>query len=852
MNGRPRAAATRVRLLLRIWLSIVLVAGLPLSPAAQALPGTPSVDARRSTGATSTSLTLQVAQVEPAVATPGKPVTVSLTVSNTGTATTTGPVEVSIRLGSANTLLTRAQVRAFAAQPKSQGRLVARSSTPTPLAAQATTTVNMVIPSGSISSTRPYGVLPMTVQARVGPAADPSGTSGSPATPTRPGESGSSTQTAPAETDPARPGAQSPPDPVLATFLPFQSRKEYQPLDVAVVAPLTLDADPELIGATGAERASAWSRAIGPGSRIERILDATEGEQVTWAVDPTLLGRSAASPDDDAISRATPGATPGGPSAGATSGAAASNTSKPPSSTDATISAAPAASATPATATEATSTAPEPEPTTPTPANPPNPPNPTSSAPPPAQDPAAPVQEGLRRRLESLAVRHPVWALPPADPDLSALVAAHASDQLLTQLLGGTTGLARALQVPGVARVAWPIGTPLDRTATDRVAQAFGAGGPTAQLVPAETLDGQSGVTAGAVRRTPAGQLLLAYDDELSRLLTSTTTSRGAGAVTQQMLAESVTLLNESPGRRRPVLLAAGRDLDPESPALTQVLTGLRSAPWIHMVSTGELLDPQVFPPANTPGPMGSSEFSVSSDPDSRGSGVDGPSAADIRGTRYSPLTTAALMAVEEGYRDVRGLNRVLSATSTSAPVPDPHTFDALLSSRWRADPASWRQLYDNVEQRLKVLTTGVTVVPSTINFFAEHGIMQVTVVNRLDVEVHDIHLVLDPQGRPPRLRVIQEPPTLTIRPGSRTTVRIQVEAVAAGVVPVSAHLATPENTRLGTDATVSVRVQPTNGWIMLALGGLTGVVFLAGLYRALRAGRPRVTSEALKEIDRE
>ena len=38
----------------------------------------------------------------------------------------------------------------------------------------------------------------------------------------------------------------------------------------------------------------------------------------------------------------------------------------------------------------------------------------------------------------------------------------------------------------------------------------------------------------------------------------------------------------------------------------------------------------------------------------------------------------------------------------------------------------------------------------------------------------------------------------------------------------------------------------------MLGLGGLAGVVFIAGLFRALRVGRPRVPTEDLKEIDHE
>ena len=808
-------------------------ADVPAEGVAQATsPSDASSSAPRETVAA--PLQVQVSEVSPAVATPGQPVAVRVAVTNTAATPTTGPVEITLRLGSPGSVLTRTQVRAFADKPSTTGRLVARATSTAPVPAKGTTAVNVTIPGPAISSSRPFGVLPVTLQEQVvaaPPAPTPTTTATRGATPTP-----TPSRTASGRTS-SVPGA-----PVVqthGTFLPFQTRKEYQPLDVAVVAPLTLDPDPELVNATGTERKAAWDRAVGPGSRIERILDTTQDEAVTWAVDPAILG-----PEAESETRADADDEPPGPTAPATgtpstpaptSMPPGMPTSTPTASSAGTPTATPPATPPAPTATPSTPpTAPAP-PATPStaPAAPTTTPTPGATPPAPPVDTAAPVQASLRRRLALLAQTHPVWALPREDPDLSALVAAGASPDTLTRYLGEDDGLAQALEVAGVARVAWPVGTPLSRSAMQEVQSAFGAGGPTAQLVPARSLDTDPDVTGGAVRRTASGRLVLAADDELSRLLTSATDGQSAGDVTQRALAETVALLAESPGRRRAVLLAADRGFDPDPTALSSLLAGLRSAPWIQRVGTGELLDPRTS----------STTADLSEIPRADPSGAQPPA---------SPLTSTALERTQSAYADVRGLTSVLSATPTSAIVPDSGTLDALVSSRWRGRTSAWQELFTDVSQRLHTLTTGVTVVPSTINFFAEHGIMQVTVVNQLDVEVHDIHLVLDPQGRPPRLRVTKEPPPLTIRPGSRTTVRVQVEAIAAGVVPVSAHLATPENTRLGTDATVRVRVQPTNGWVMLALGGLAGVVFLAGLYRALRAGRPRLSSEDLKEIDRE
>ena len=77
------------------------------------------------------------------------------------------------------------------------------------------------------------------------------------------------------------------------------------------------------------------------------------------------------------------------------------------------------------------------------------------------------------------------------------------------------------------------------------------------------------------------------------------------------------------------------------------------------------------------------------------------------------------------------------------------------------------------------------------------------------------------------------------------------MEAIAPGVAPVRAELTTPTGDRLGPERTVlDIRVQPMNGWVVLAIGGVLGAVFLVGLFRTIRRNRPRVSAEELKEID--
>ncbi len=579
---------------------------------------------------------------------------------------------------------------------------------------------------------------------------------------------------------------------VRASFLPFHARKEYQPLATSVVVPLTLDPDPTLVTATGQDRANAWAQALEPGGRIDRVLAATSQHRVTYAVDPALLdtpdySTGTASPAESPTTSPTPPATPT---------AASSPTS----------------------------------PSTPTPTQSPAP-DPTSPATP---DPAEPAQQALRTRLAQLARDHGIWALPRNDPDLSALVAADATQTTVDRALGEASDVPDLLGLPGAARVAWPVGRPLSTAAGERVRKAFasgGAGGAAATIAPASAYDADPDASGTAVRRAADGTPVITFDDELSRLLMTASDPEETTELTLQVLAETGALVAQAPGRHRSVVIAAGREFSPSPPAVQGLLTALAGTPWIQLTGTDGLLD------------AGAAQDTVGSPQ----AGVTDPTSAGP-----SPVTTAALTRIESQYGQVAGLSSVLSARSDSLVVPDEEALDTLLSSRWRAAPRVWTDLEVLLRERVAALETGVSVVPSTINFFADSGVLQVTVVNRLDVDVRDVRVVFEPGGRPPRLRVVEEPAPLTIRAGSRTTVRVQVEAIAAGVVPVSTHLATPANTRLGSDATVRVRVQPTNGWLMLGLGGLAGVVFIAGLFRALRVGRPRVPTEDLKEIDHE
>jgi hypothetical protein len=116
----------------------------------------------------------------------------------------------------------------------------------------------------------------------------------------------------------------------------------------------------------------------------------------------------------------------------------------------------------------------------------------------------------------------------------------------------------------------WPVDGALP-AARDKALRSLVAGTTVkrvgAVIVSQAAVSGASAYTPSAVRATPTGTPLLAFDDELSGLLPRAEIS--ATLATQQFLAETLVLLGERPGTARSVLVAAPRDYDPAAGGLT-------------------------------------------------------------------------------------------------------------------------------------------------------------------------------------------------------------------------------------------------------------------------------------------
>ncbi len=572
------------------------------------------------------------------------------------------------------------------------------------------------------------------------------------------------------------------------TFLPtLSSIKAYEPFAIAWLVPLTLDPDPALHGMDSLARTAAWTSAIGTGSRLDRLIQGTDSSKITWAIDPAILG--------------------------------------PPRVPE----------------PEAGSTAPSPAPSPST--------TPTQGGAAPPADPVADATTALAARLRAAAPRHTLWALPYADLDLAAILPLPSGNRALTPLitrgstLNATVGSARS-------DIAWPVTGKLPAGGEEELKAAFSSPGLGAAVISASTLSSDSGSTQNASRKSGQGLPLLAYDEALSSTFAQTS-SRSAGAITiQRFLADSMALLGERPGtQNRSVLVAAPRTFAGDPSVLTSFFAAIAQAKWLIPTSTDQLLaasgtatpeapgpSTTVSPPSPTPSPTAAPTAAPTGSPAARD--PLSPPASPLTAPQLEriPMTKSAII----GVASIRDDAQLFQERWTDAQ-------NQVLSVRWRGHGPGLVELDRATQVAISTVSRGVSVSPSSVNFFADKGVLQITVVNDLAVPVHDVHLTLTP-GQP-RLRIEEQPGPLRIGAKSRTNVPLRVTAIAAGLVPISAVLTSANGTPLGQNARVDVRVQPTSTWMYWVLGGVAGVILVLGSYRSLRRGSTRATRPAPQEV---
>ena len=697
-----RARVLAVLLTALVW-SVFPLLGV-VAPAAASTDGYAAVPALMSAADPAADRLLALTAVTPPVDGPGVAVTITGTVRAPASAALTAPT---VRLVVSTTpIVSRAAVTSWATSTTAlTGSEVATVKLPGAVAAGATVPFTLTIPAGRLALSRAFGVVPVAVQLRD----TASGTSE-----------------------------------VLRTFVGWKRAEEYEPLRLAVVAPVTVTPQAALFSTDAATRIAAWQQQLDPSGRINRILDGTDVTgpagpvPVTWAVDPALVGGSA-----------------GSSSSSGTSGSGGSA----------------------------------------------------------ATDPLTPVIAPLLTRLATGVASHPLWALPVADPDLAATTATAPNDPTVARLVRESTGLGTALGVPVTTGVAWPTDGSFQADREPGLRAAFQSTGLTAVVGSSSALPVVSGYSGQAPRRTASGIPLLAWDDELTRLAAQTTTPEDGVVTGQRFLAETAALLGESPGVTRSFLVALPRTLDPDPTALRTVLGTVAQVPWVQMVTTSTL-----------------QQEAATQDP------VASTSAGSWSAGGTPQVDAGRLTRLGAQRQAINEVSSVLGPDGAAYRAPLTTMLDQVPSVRWRQDPSQLAALEQGLAQASTGATSGISVSDQTTNFLADEGTLQITVVNTLSIPVEGVRLVLNPTN--PRLRIIDQPQPVTIAPNSRAVVGVKAEALAAGLVPVTATLTTADGTPIGVPGTITVRANPPGYTFYIVGGAVIALVLLLGIVRSIR--RPR------------
>ena len=480
--------------------------------------------------------------------------------------------------------------------------------------------------------------------------------------------------------------------------------------------PLTLDPDVDLFSRNDASRESAWQRAIGPDSRVARILQGTAARAST---SPSTRPCS----DRILVPRLRPGLLPGR----ARPGHPDAERHRPATPATPATPDAPGTGTTPATT-------PTTAPTT----------SPTTQGTPPSQ--AAATIGRLGDELETQLGGRSVWALPYADADVAATVAVDPSNSLVRDLVTRASTLATRLGQPARADIVWPVDG-LMPAGREQGIQTLLSGTSVKKaagiVVNAAAVSRTTAYTPTARRVTAAGTRLLAYDPRLSALLPARTDPSPVLSI-QRYLAETLVLLGERAGTPRSVLVTAPRTYDPDGVDLATFLAATSSAPWLEPVDAASLLSDS-----------GTEQAVEQARPATPVASAAPPPVLNARRLTQMAEQRDTLLSVSSVLRDGDEFERTYR-----------EVLDELASARWRYQPGSWATLSDlggRATSGQRRARSAVVPRTSTINLLAENGTLRITVENGLDYTVEDIRLRLVPDN--PRIRVVEQPGPVTIGP---------------------------------------------------------------------------------------
>ncbi|MCZ2837816.1 DUF6049 family protein [Modestobacter sp. VKM Ac-2985] len=461
----------------------------------------------------------------------------------------------------------------------------------------------------------------------------------------------------------------------------------------------------------------------------------------------------------------------------------------------------------------------------------------------------------LLERLRRLAADHDVVALPYADVDADALVAAGEPEALLRTLPGAGTvrqpstadgslvpapaagatptgaGAGVVEEVLGVqprTDLAWPAGGTLDETTLT----TLGTGGVGTVVLAEDGLtdgnqavgdDGDPAAARGVLETTGGPVTALVADGELAEAVEAATLRPETGRlVEQRYLAELAALHAQQPdGAPATVLVAPPRWVDPDPGTVAAMMSDTATQPWLAPASVAALAD----------GPAAEVGELTGTDPDVRLSGAAMAGIVETSGVRDD----VAAAVVGDADEALAGYDAAIARAA---------------SAQWRGDPEAFQAAVTDLQgtvARLREQVSLVSPADGTYTLASSDAPLVLTVRNDLPFAV-DVRL--DLQSRRNVGLVTEDIGVQTLAPESITTIEVPADVQQSGGFAVTARLTTPAGGPLGEPVQLQVRSTaygPVTLAITLGAAALLALLFLRRAVRFVlrrRRGEPAATPD--------
>jgi len=418
------------------------------------------------------------------------------------------------------------------------------------------------------------------------------------------------------------------------------------------------------------------------------------------------------------------------------------------------------------------------------------------------------------QRLTKLTRKFPVYPLPYADVDASALVRGGLASDVVSAVTQGPAIMQSDIGGTLASPVDWAPYGRFDEAAADVLATS----GVTAMILPADafpTTDPASGATTTI--QTPHGNLTGVLVDPRLSALTDPAQPADPVLLRQEFLADTALIASGmSPLRRDRGLVIAPRSVtwstDPKSVA--PLIATVNTTPWLHPRSLQNLLSIPTDGAQRTVAPYGS-----------RARAAELPSSYVARIGRTTSQISAMAAIVDDPAELAEPYRQALLRSASATWRTQPDVGSALLAATGRGVSAQIAQIH--------VLSSG------TVTLSGDAGRVPITIANESD---HDVIVGVELRGNP-SIRLRSTALTgIRIPAGQKASLDISAQVIGADVVPVDVQLLTPQGQDYGQAARISVTSTTyarAASWVMIAAFAAILVFVVVGVTRRIRnAGR--------------